>query len=135
MPLAVPATAVASSLFSVYYIKLSFDVINLRIANKVSLGSGGHDSLDRAIRAHGNFVEYAPLMLLQLGFMELNGAPTKVVAGFAAVMLLGRILHAHGITHPSSNGPSRARGMKITFASMVAAAVANVWYVKEVFGL
>ena len=53
-------TSITAAVLTIIFIKLSLAVINLRRKNKVGLGSGGRDDLERAIRAQGNFAEYAP---------------------------------------------------------------------------
>ena len=54
-------TSVIAAALTLIFIKLSFNVIALRRKNKVSLGSGGHEDLERAIRAQANFSEYVPI--------------------------------------------------------------------------
>ena len=122
-------TAVLASLLALMFIKLSFDVIKLRRKNKVSLGAGGVDELDRAIRAHGNFAEYVPLGLSLLGALELNGAPLALVALLGALLVLGRYFHAKGINEPPPQFANRVRGMKLTFAALGLSATANLAWV------
>ena len=50
-------TSIIASILTAILIKLSFAVIELRRKNKVGLGSGGHEELERAIRAQANFAE------------------------------------------------------------------------------
>jgi hypothetical protein len=50
-------TSIVAALLSLILVKLSFAVISLRRQNKVSLGSGGNDALERAIRAQANFTD------------------------------------------------------------------------------
>lgn len=59
-------TSVIASLLTIIFVKLSFAVIGLRRKNKVGLGSGGNEDLERAIRAQGNFAEYAPFGIILL---------------------------------------------------------------------
>ena len=73
-------TSIIASLLTVIFIKLSFAVIGLRRKNKVGLGSGGHDDLERAIRAQGNFAEYVPFGIILIACLELNGAPRWLAA-------------------------------------------------------
>jgi uncharacterized protein len=121
-------TAVLASMFALMFVKLSFDVITLRRKNKISLGAGGIDDLDRAIRAHGNFSEYVPLGLFLIGALELNGAPVELVALLGLILLLGRFFHAKGIKEAPPVFDNRVRGMKLTFAALVLAAISNfVW--------
>jgi uncharacterized membrane protein YecN with MAPEG domain len=60
---AAPITATTASALSVLYIRLAFGVIALRRKHGVRLGTGQHDDLEAAVRAHANFAEYVPLDL------------------------------------------------------------------------
>jgi uncharacterized membrane protein YecN with MAPEG domain len=122
-------TAVFASILALMFIKLSFDVIGFRRKNKVSLGSGGVDELERAIRAHGNFAEYVPFGLLLIGALELNGAPFELVAPLGVLLVVGRYFHAKGINEPSPTFTNRVRGMKLTFAALGLSAIANAAWV------
>lgn len=68
-------TSIIASVLAIIFIKPSFTVIGLRRKNKIGLGSGGHEDLERAIRAQGNFAEYAPFGIILIACLELNGAP------------------------------------------------------------
>ena len=129
-------TAVFASILALMFIKLSFNVIGFRRKNKVSLGAGGVDELERAIRAHGNFAEYVPLGLFLIGALELNGAPWVLVAVLGALLVAGRYFHAKGINEPPPNFTKRVRGMKLTFAALALSAIVNVaWVVYRVMAL
>jgi uncharacterized membrane protein YecN with MAPEG domain len=65
-------TSFIASVLTVIFIKLSFAVIGLRRKNKVALGDGGKEDLERAIRAQGNFAEYVPFGLILLACLELS---------------------------------------------------------------
>jgi uncharacterized membrane protein YecN with MAPEG domain len=122
-------TAVFASILAFMFIWLSFQVIALRRKNKISLGAGGIEELDRAIRAHGNFSEYVPLGLFLIGALELNGAPLELVAPLGIVLVLGRLFHAKGINEPAPAFTNRVRGMKLTFAALGSSAIANIAWV------
>lgn len=122
-------TAVFASILALMFIKLSLGVIALRRKNKVSLGAGGVEELDRAIRAHGNFAEYVPLGLLLIGALELNGAPLELVGLLGLLLIAGRYFHAKGINELPPNFKSRVLGMKLTFAALGLSALANLGWV------
>jgi uncharacterized membrane protein YecN with MAPEG domain len=122
-------TAVFASILALMFIKLSFNVIGFRRKNKISLGAGGVDELERAIRAHGNFAEYVPLGLFLMGALELNGAPLELVALLGALLVVGRYFHAKGINEPPPEFTNRVRGMKLTFAALGLSAIANIGWV------
>ena len=122
-------TAVFASILALMFIKLSFNVIRFRRKNKVSLGAGGVDELERAMRAHGNFAEYVPLGLFRMSALELNGAPLALVALLGGLLVIGRYFHDKSINEPPPEFTNRVRGMKLTFAALGLSAVANLAWV------
>jgi uncharacterized membrane protein YecN with MAPEG domain len=73
--------------------------------NQLEPGAMGDATLTRAIRAHGNFTEYAPLALLLLLVLAWLNAPVSLIHGLGAAFLVGRIAHAFGMmkaTHPNA---------------------------------
>jgi uncharacterized membrane protein YecN with MAPEG domain len=119
-------TALYASVFTVFFIRLAFNVIKLRRANRVPLGAGGFDDLESAIRAHGNFAEYVPLGLIMLALLEANGGHPALVFALGATLLIGRYFHAQGLQNADLQ--KRVRGMKLTFATLLTLAVMNVCY-------
>ena len=63
-------TSIIVAILTIIFIKLSFAVIGLRRKNKVGLGSGGHEDLERAIRTQANFAEYIPLGVILIACLE-----------------------------------------------------------------
>jgi uncharacterized membrane protein YecN with MAPEG domain len=122
-----PITTLYASVFTLFFIRLAFNVIKLRRTNRVALGTGGFDDLEAAIRTHGNFAEYVPLGLILLGLLERNGGHAALVAGLGATLLIGRLFHAQGLQ--KVNFKKRVRGMKLTFGTLATLAVVNVAYV------
>ncbi|MBU3550963.1 MAPEG family protein [Polynucleobacter sp. MWH-Berg-3C6] len=119
-------TSIIASLLTIIFIKLSFAVIGLRRKNKVGLGSGGHDDLERAIRAQGNFVEYVPFGIILIACLELNGAPWWLVLIPGITLIVGRLIHAVGINEPPPNFSKRVMGMKLTFNTLIALVILNL---------
>jgi uncharacterized protein len=119
-------TSIIASLLTIIFIKLSFAVIGLRRKNKVGLGSGGHDDLERAIRAQGNFSEYVPIGIILIACLELNGAPWWVVTILGAALIAGRLLHAKGMNTPPPDFSKRVLGMKFTFNTLIVLVVLNL---------
>ena len=119
-------TAIVASILTMIFIKLSFDVIALRRKNQVGLGSGGHDELERAIRAQGNFAEYVPFGIILIACLELNGAPWFLVALPGVTLIIGRLIHAKGIHMPPPDFGKRILGMKFTFSTLIALVFLNL---------
>jgi uncharacterized protein len=119
-------TSIIASVLTGILIKLSFAVIGLRRKNKVGLGSGGHDDLERAVRAQGNFAEYVPFGLLLLACLELNGAAWWLVAIPGVTLIIGRLIHVVGINTPPPDFSKRVLGMKFTFFTLMALIILNL---------
>ena len=119
-------TSIIAAILTIIFVKLSFAVIGLRRKNKVGLGSGGYDDLERAIRAQGNFAEYVPMGLILIACLELNGAPWWLVILPGSALIIGRLIHAKGINEPPPNFSSRVLGMKFTFGTLIVLATLNV---------
>lgn len=119
-------TSIIAAILTIIFVKLSFAVIGLRRKNKVGLGSGGYDDLERAIRAQGNFAEYVPIGLILIACLELNGAPWWLVISPGITLIIGRLIHAKGINEPPPNFSSRVLGMKFTFGTLITLATLNL---------
>ena len=127
-------TSIVASVLTIIFIKLSFAVIALRRKNKVGLGSGGNDNLERAIRAQGNFAEYVPFGIILIACLELNGAPWWLTAILGIALIIGRLLHAKGINVPPPDFSKRVLGMKFTFNTLIALIVLNLcWSMYRLF--
>ena len=113
-------TSIIAAVLTAVFIRLSFLVIGLRRKNKVGLGSGGNEDLERAIRAQGNFAEYVPFGLILLACLELNGAAWWLVAIPGVTLIIGRLIHAIGINTPPPDFSKRILGMKFTFLTLMA---------------
>ena len=119
-------TSIIAAVLTGIFIRLSFAVIGLRRKNKVGMGSAGHDDLERAIRAHGNFAEYVPFGLILLACLELNGAPWWLVAIPGISLIAGRLIHAVGIRVAPPDFSKRILGMQLTFLTLIALVVLNL---------
>jgi len=119
-------TSVIASVLTIIFVKLSFAVIGLRRKNQVGLGSGGHDDLERAIRAQGNFAEYVPIGIILIACLEFNGAPWWLVAIPGITLIIGRLVHAIGINTPPPDFSKRVLGMKFTFYTLITLVVLNL---------
>ncbi len=119
-------TSIIAAVLTIIFIKLSFAVIALRRQNRVGLGNGGFDDLERAIRAQGNFAEYVPFGLILIGCLELNGAPWWVVAVPGISLIIGRLVHVVGIHTPPPDFSKRILGMKFTFMTLITLVALNL---------
>lgn len=77
-------------------------------------GDAGDEGLRNSIRAFGNFIEYAPMVLLLLAFAELRGAPQAILAWAGGAFVAGRIIHAVSMTLVPNSPPPRGLAMLVT---------------------
>lgn len=119
-----PVTAITACLLVPLLFRLAFGVIRKRREHQIAVGTGNHPDLEAAIRAHGNFIEYVPFVLLLLMCAELNGSPLWLTIPTGLALVSGRLIHAGAI--PAGDIPKRIRAMKLTFASVALAALANI---------
>ena len=90
-------TPIYASILGVFYLLLTFNVIKNRVKYKVVLSDNDHTSLRRAIRAHANFIEYVPLILILIMILEINRLPPLIINILGLLLLIGRSLHAYSI--------------------------------------
>lgn len=119
-------TSIYASLLALLIVRLSLAVIKLRRKNRVSVGDGGNEELQLAIRTHSNAVEYIPITLMLLLTLELNGAPKILIHILGVTLLVGRILHAMGL--PTKDFKKRVLGMQITIYLLIGLAILNILF-------
>ncbi len=74
---------------------LALNVVRHRF--KAQGDSGDPAVLEKAVRAHGNNVEYVPSILIGLGLMAMMGASAQTLNILGGTLLVVRISHAYGI--------------------------------------
>jgi len=122
-------TPVFSAIFAIFFVFLSIKVIKIRRDHKISLGTGKNKFLERAIRVHANFAEYVPFALFLIAMLEINKSHIIITLILCLILLIGRIIHAWGVSTESENFSYRVAGMVLTFSVIVFAAVMNVAFV------
>jgi uncharacterized protein len=96
-------------------------VVRERGKTKTSLGTGGHVTLEQAVRAHGNFVEYVPLILILLLLLELGGLAPLWLHLMGIALTLGRVLHAWGLLTSPRESFGRFGGTALTWMTLLVA--------------
>jgi len=111
-----PVTAIYAGLLALLYLVLSYRVVQLRGPGGPSLGDGGDPAMVRRIRAHGNFAEYVPFILLMIGILELGRANFYLLHGLGLTLLVARLLHGYALSFTESFKFGRFWGTALTFA-------------------
>jgi uncharacterized membrane protein YecN with MAPEG domain len=90
-------TANYLAILALIYAALALQVIRLRRSSKAPFNDGGNASLRSAIRAHGNFMEYVPIIALMVALLEMSGASALRVHVLMGLLVLSRLLHPLGM--------------------------------------
>ena len=104
-----------TSLLGLIFIILSFRTLRLRRKLRIAVGDSGNVEMLRAIRAHSNFAEYAPFSLFLIFLVENSGCTSFLIHILGSMLLLGRIVHAYGISQVDEKFQYRVSGMASTF--------------------
>jgi uncharacterized membrane protein YecN with MAPEG domain len=90
-------TSAYLGILALLFAALGMQVSCLRRGNKVLFGDGGNIKLRSAIRAHANFAEYVPIIVLMVAMLEISGMPAIRVHLLMAALLVARLLHPLGM--------------------------------------
>jgi len=116
-------SGIYASVLALWILGLGFWVTRVRHSERIDLGLGSSDAMERSVRIHANAVENVPLAMILLFFAELSGTSAPIIHAIGGGVVLGRVLHFLGLR--SSRGVSFGRwwGTAITWTSMASAAV------------
>jgi hypothetical protein len=106
-----PLTGFYAGLLVVLLLVLAGRVSLLRGKHGVSLGHGNEPNLVRAIRVHGNAVEWILPMLVLFLVAELDGANRTFLHACGVLFVLSRIAHAVALSRTSKSSSGRFWGM------------------------
>lgn len=128
-------TPLIAAILALIYVKISFNVIKNRRKNKVAYGDGGIDNLSKAIRAHGNFIEYSPLVIILIVFLELNHFNPLILLAIGLIFIIGRVIHFKAMTALGDKGNLKLRvlGMQITFITIISLSLLNLIQIFRLF--
>jgi uncharacterized protein len=122
-------TILLAAFFALLAVLLSVQISLRRMQVGSDASDGGSDTvLQRRIRAHRNFSEYAALALICTGLLEYSGAPAHLIWAVACAFALSRALHAAVMLYVSSPKP-RGIPMMIQHAAFL---IAAAWLVLRV---
>jgi len=119
--MSVPVTSLYAGLLSLMLVVLTIRVIKRRWSKKIGILDGGDQEMAQAIRVHGNFTEYVPMILLLMVIFELNGVSLYVLHAMGITVLLTRVLHSIGLSRTTKGGLFRVYGMRGTVYMLAAA--------------
>ncbi len=121
-------SAIFIALHVILLLALAYRVVTLRRTHRVGLGDGAIEQVQQRVRAHANATEYVPVALLQLVVLELLGLPALWLYVAGGTLLLGRVLHAMGLSESAGYSKGRFYGTLLTWLTMLAMAAALLFY-------
>jgi len=104
-----PATAFYAIALVALKLLLVGRIIALRQRLGVGIGDGGYRELQTAIRVHGNYLEYLPLVLVLMFIAEMNGVNYAMLHVAGLVFVVSRFGHAYGLSEGQEPGTGRGR--------------------------
>lgn len=116
-------TPIYAAILAILFVLLSLRVISHRITHRISLGDQGDKGMIKRMRAQANCAEYAPLGLLLLLIVELQGAPVIWLHLLGLTLTIGRMTHAYGFSASPPIFLLRRIGMVLTFTHICLSAV------------
>ena len=119
-------TGLYLAVLALIYVVLGLQVSRLRRGNRVLFGDGDNRELRSAIRAHANFAEYVPIIVLMVALLEMSGMSALRVHLLMGALLIARLIHPLGMyVGPRSLQFQicRVGGISLTLLVLVAAAI------------
>ena len=89
----------------------------VRTKEGISIGDGGNDVLIRRMRAHANFVESAPFVLILIAAIEATAGTSNWLWGVGIIFIIGRLAHGLGMEGGGFGG-GRIAGILITMLTL-----------------
>lgn len=114
-------TMLYAGILGLMYLFLSISVVRWRWIELKGLGcdQDPKSGLFRAVRIHGNFFEYVPLILLFLAMDEMTGRLPLPVHLMGIVLVLGRLGHFLGIRKSHTTSAGRTISVAFTFGLLL----------------
>jgi uncharacterized protein len=92
-----PTSLTAAGIAALINFWLALRCGQARGKENVSVGDGGSEFLIRRMRAHANFIEFTPIVLILIGLIEYATGTSMWLWVVMAIYMLGRVAHAFGM--------------------------------------
>ena len=126
-----PVTLTMAAVAALINVWLMLRVGAVRRATGVFVGDGGDDRVVRRMRAHANFVESAPFILILMLALEAAKAWDTGLWLCGVVWILGRLAHPFGMDG-TTRLPARLVG---TVATLLVLLTLAVWAILTAHGM
>ncbi|MHA7819413.1 MAG: MAPEG family protein [Erythrobacter sp.] len=92
-----PVTLAAAGAAAILNVWLMMRVGAVRNAEKIYIGDEDNENVIRRMRAHANFTESAPFVLILIAAIEIAGKGGEWLPYVAGLFIIGRVGHAFGM--------------------------------------
>lgn len=113
------AVALYAGLNAALLVVLAINAGIRRSGDSIQPGTMGEGALTRAIRAHGNYTENAPIALIVLVALALTNTAALPIHVLGATLTIGRIAHAFGMMNPKHPNVLRFIGNIMTWLALL----------------
>ena len=125
MELLLPTTICMAAAAALINFWLALRCGRIRASEKVSVGDGGNELLQRRMRAQLNFAENTPWVLALVGLIELAGKGGTWLPYVAGAYMLARVAHGLGMDGGKLEA-GRGIGVMVTMLSQLGLAVVGI---------
>jgi uncharacterized membrane protein YecN with MAPEG domain len=108
-------TLIYASLLGLLQVTLAYKAGSSRLKTNTLLGDGNQSEVLQKIRAHGNLIEYAPIFLILLALIEMQGVALWKIHALGSLFFLARIAHSYGMYISTESTPPRLIGILVTW--------------------
>ena len=115
-----------AAVLGLIFAALSGWVVAGRTRFRVNHGDGGNERLNRRIRAHANFAEYVPLILLLVALLEAEGAGRITIHALLLPLVIARVMHPFGMVARDASWQQftfRGPGALVTLVVLIVSSV------------
>ncbi|MEO1046054.1 MAG: MAPEG family protein [Pseudomonadota bacterium] len=134
-----PVTALTAAILAIMILATAISTVRQRFKAGTPFGDGKVEELVKAMRAHGNLVEHAPMAVIMIALLEMVPANHWILTGIAVLFLASRAAHIVGIhqqTEPSKPPLGRSLGVIGTWLTYALLILWIFWKIISVeFGL
>lgn len=122
-------TPIYTAIVALLFLVMAYRVVQLRRSESVALGDGGNEKLVRAMAAHSHALENAPVSLLLMLLLEINGLSVIWLHSMGVALVISRLLHLYGQSRKTARSFGRYWGTLINWLLIVCMAVLNLFVV------
>ena len=116
-----------AGILALIYLALTIRTVLARRKFSIALGHRDAPQLMRNVRAHGNFSEYVPILLILIALLEIQNFSPLFIHIFGCVLVASRISHAFGISNVKENFAFRIAGMVPTMLLLLITGLINLY--------